>query len=194
MEGSHALQRGLEWADSSCMYVSRWLTGHLAMFTRRYSPLITAVASPSYLQIRFRGRNFFPLLKYRTIFLEENLTRFQDRFQINYYRKLNINEALFQYLNQLISFFLSRQFFSLELSPVTVEIRIHKSSKGRREGSSVRWISIARPTESRNCFDAEEMQRSYVAFKFVLRFPPFPSPFRCSSASQPTSFVSAGLR
>lgn len=150
--------------------------------------------SPSYLQIRFRGRNFFLLLKYRTIFLEENLTRFQDRFQINYYRKLNINEALFQYLNQLISFFLSRQFFSLELSPVTVEIRIHKSSKGRREGSSVRWISIARPTESRNCFDAEEMQRSYVAFKFVLRFPPFPSPFRCSSASQPTSFVSAGLR
>lgn len=153
-------------------------------------------SSPSYLQIRFRGRNFFPLLKYRTIFLEENLTRFQDRFQINYYRKLNINEALFQYLNQLISFFVvsSRQFFSLELSPVTVEIRIHKSSKGRREGSSVRWISIARPTESRNCFDAEEMQRSYVAFKFVLRFPPFPSPFRCSSASQPTSFVSAGLR
>lgn len=66
-------------------YVSRWLTGHLAMFTRRYSALITALASPSPpFQIRFRGQIFL----YRIPLLEENLIRLQDRFE-NTISKLN---------------------------------------------------------------------------------------------------------
>lgn len=88
MEGSHALQRGLEWADSSCMPRLVCITMAHGPSSNVHAPIFGSYHGPSVsfasFQIRFRGQIFLC----RIPLLEENLIRLQDRFE-NTISKLN---------------------------------------------------------------------------------------------------------